>query len=340
MLEGIDRKILSVLQADAGLVAHEVDVHLIFADVLCPGAVEGDDGAFGTDHAGDGIIHIISAAVIRRTCPHILIGIVFHILTQHAEGFAGNGQRLGIAAAVHNDIQEVNAPVDQRAAAGDGLGGKGTAQTGNGTVRTEADVNMVDVAQLAIINDLLDQVHIVVETVDHADVQHLAGLMLCLLHFQSFRIGTGCRLFAQHMLARPEAIDGDGGMDIIGRTDGNGLHFGICQYFMIVRDGLAAAIGRDGLLGTLGENIAEIEDLSVLVLHIRGDMGIVGNGAAADHSNFDGFHHKFRLSLFRFFGCLRQPLRFYYKFRVPACLLRICKVSGYFLLSKKRKKGW
>ena len=97
----------------------------------------------------------------------------------------------------------MHAPVDQSAAAGDGFGGERTAQTRDAAVGAEADVHVEHVAQLAGIDVLLDQVDAVVEAVDHAYVEHLARLMLHLLHLERFLIGAGSGLLAQDMFARP-----------------------------------------------------------------------------------------------------------------------------------------
>ena len=97
----------------------------------------------------------------------------------------------------------MHAPVDEGAAAGDGLGGEGAAQSGDGTVRAEADVDVKHLAQLAGLYVFLDPVDAVVEPVDDADVENLSRFMLHPLHLQGFLIGAGSGLFTQHMLAGP-----------------------------------------------------------------------------------------------------------------------------------------
>ena len=182
----------------------------------------------------------------------------------------------------------MHAPVDQRAAAGDGLGGEGAAQTGNGAMGAEGDVDVEDLAQLAVVDELLDEVDAVVEAVDHADVQDAAGLVLHLLHLQRLGVGAGGGLFAQNVLAGAHRVDGDGGMHVVGRADGHGLDLGVVQGDVIVGDGRAAAVLLHGGLGALGENIAEILDLRFGIVHVRGNVGGVGDGAAADDGDFHG----------------------------------------------------
>ena len=263
--------------------------------------MEGDDRAVGTHDAGDGIIHVVGAVVIGRACPHAGVGVVFHILAQLAERLAGYGFGHGIAGAVHDDIQVMHAPVNQRAAARDGVGGKRAAQAGDGAVSAEGDIHMVNLAQLARVDDLLDFVDGVVKAVDHADVEGFSALVLGLLHFQRLGIGAGGGLFAQHMLARPERVDGDDGVHSVGRTDGYGFHLGIVENVVIVGYRLAAAVFFHGSLGTLGDDIAEILDFGVLVGHVGRDVGIVGNASAANNAYFDGFHN--RQTSFIMYGC-------------------------------------
>ena len=180
----------------------------------------------------------------------------------------------------------MDAPVDEGAAAGDCLGGEGAAQAGDGTMGPEADVHMVNVAQLSLVNVLLDAVDAVVEAVDHTDVQHLAGLVLDLLHLQRLPVGAGGGLFAQHVLPGPESVHGDGGMDVVGRADGDGLHLWVGQHIVVIHHSGAAAVLLHGGLGPLRDDIAEILDLRFGILHIGGDVGGIGNGAAADNSDF------------------------------------------------------
>ena len=218
----------------------------------------------------------------------MFIDIIRHILPQFAEGLAGHGQRGGIAGAVHHDIQEVNAPVNQCAAAGDGFGGERPAEPGNGAMGTEGHIYMMHGSKLAGIDVFLDPAHTVVKAVHDADVQHLAGLMLHFLHFQRFRIGPCGGLFTKHMLAGPQGIHGDGGMHIVGRADGNRFHFRILQDIMVVLYGNAAPVLFHGCRGPLGNDIAKILDLDFRIIQVGRDMRRVGNGAAADYSNEHG----------------------------------------------------
>ena len=170
VLGGVKGEVLTVLETDAALIAHEVDVALVFIDVLGPCAVNGDDGAGGADQSSDGVVNVVGSVVLGGACPHAGVDVVLHVLAQLAEGLAGNGLGGGVAAAVHDDVQIMDTPVDQGAAACYCLGGEVAAKPGDGAERTEAGVDVVDFAQLAAVDDALDDVDAVIEAVDNADV--------------------------------------------------------------------------------------------------------------------------------------------------------------------------
>ena len=111
------------------------------------------------------------------------------------------------------------APVDQRAAARNFLGGKGAAQSGNGTPCAEGDVHVVHLAQSTRGNQLTDLVDGGIEAVDNADVEHFAGLMLDCLHFLRLGVGACGRLFAQDVLAGAQSVHSDDGVHPVGCAD-------------------------------------------------------------------------------------------------------------------------
>ena len=286
MFGGEHLEILAVLQADTGLGTEEVDVHLLLADILRPGAVEGDHRPLSTNHAGHRVVHVIHAVVLGRSGPHILVRIACHILAQLAECLARHGHGPRIAAAVHHDVQVMHTPVDERAAAGDRFGGESTAQPRDGAMGAKADIHLVHLAQLARIDVVLDEVDAVVEAVDHADVERFSRFMLHLLHLQRLGIGAGGGLFAQHVLARAQTVDGDGRMHVVGCANGNGCHLVVSQDIVVVSHRRAAAVFLHRRLGPLRQNVAEILDFRLFVVHVGGDMRRVGNGAAADNRDF------------------------------------------------------
>ena len=275
-------------QAAAALGAHEVNELFALVHVLSPGAVDGDDGAGGADHAHAGVVYVVGAVdVLGVFRPHVAVGVLGNVLAQLAEGFAGHGQGLGIAHAVHDQVDVVHAPVDQAAAAGDGLGGEGTADAGDGAMGAEGSVHMVYFAQTAFLDVLLDHVDVAFEAVYNADVENLAGFVADLLHFAGFGVVDGGGLFAQHVLAGAHGVDGDLGVHEVRGADVNGFHFGIGQNILVIHNGSAAAVVGNSLFSALGDDVAEILDFNVVVYQVAGDVMAVGDHTAADDSNLN-----------------------------------------------------
>ena len=141
----------------------------------------------------------------------------------------------------------MHAPINQGAASCNSLCCEIAAESRNGTEAAKADIAVKDFAKLAGINEFFDVIDRGVETVAHADVEHLAALVLRLLHLQRFGIGSGGRLFTQNMLSSAQQITGDGGVRKIGGADGDGLYLRIVQNRMVIRDCRAATVFFDGL---------------------------------------------------------------------------------------------
>ena len=184
----------------------------------------------------------------------------------------------------------MDAPVDENAAAGNGLGGKRTAEAGDIAVATERNVGLEDVAQLAALDVFTDAVDSTVKAVDDTNVENLAGLVLSSLHFQRFLINTGSGFFTQHVLAGTQAGNRDLLVNIIGGADGHRLHLGIVQNDVVVGDSGAAAVVGNSFFRTLGNDVAKVLNDSVFVFDIRGDVRHVGDRTATNDSNNDRFH--------------------------------------------------
>ena len=99
--------------------------------------------------------------------------------------------------------------------------------------------------------------------------------MLNLLHLQRFLISPCSRFFAEDVLASPETVDGNGGMDIVRSADRNCNNLIIFQNLAVISYSNAAAVFFHSLLRTLRDYITEIFDFNFLVLHICRDMSRV-----------------------------------------------------------------
>ena len=184
----------------------------------------------------------------------------------------------------------MHAPVDQRAAARDLLGGESTAQAGNGTPSAERNVNVINVTKHALLNELSDLVDSRVEAVDNTDVEHLARFVLCILHQLGLGIGSCSGLFAKHVLTVLQKVNGNGGVHTVGCANGNRFDLGIVQNVVIIHDGSAAAVLFNGSLCLFGDDVAEILDLHLGIVHVSGNMCAVCDRTAADHGNLDLAH--------------------------------------------------
>ena len=203
VLDGIDNKALAVFEPYARLVADEIDICLILADVLRPRAVEGYGRAVGSDNAGYGIVNIENAVLVGGILgPHVRIAIVFYVLAELAERLARCGQGLGLAAAIENEVEIMHAPIYQRTAAGRRLACEVAADAGNGAVRAEARIDMIYLTELACVYKILYVIDRVAEAVAHADAENSVRLMGNSLHLE--RLGEHARggLLAEHILTR------------------------------------------------------------------------------------------------------------------------------------------
>ena len=179
---GIQGEIAAVGKTDTCFGTDEVDIGFGDADVLCPCAVEGDGGAFGANEAGNEVVNVINAVeVLGVFRPHAVVNVVGHIYAELGECLCGNGERLGVVGAVHNDIEVMYAPVDKNAAACDGFVGKCAAEAGDGAVSAEAYVYVINFAEFARLDKLANLINCSIETVNNADVEDLAGFVLCFL---------------------------------------------------------------------------------------------------------------------------------------------------------------
>ena len=180
----------------------------------------------------------------------------------------------------------MNAPVDERAAACDFLCGESSAETGDGTVCAERNVNVVNLAKLTRVDELLYFVYGSVEAVDNADVERKTRFVLSLLHGESFRVGSCGGLFAEDVFACSQRVDRDDGVHSVRCADGNGGDFGISKDGMVILNSNAAAVFFDSSLSSFGNDIAEIFNLRVGAIHIGRNMCGISDSTASDNANF------------------------------------------------------
>ena len=193
--------------------------------------------------------------------------------------------------AVHDEIQIVDAPVDQRAAAGGRVTGEVAAEARNGPVGAEGSVNVVHVAQLPFLDIFFDIIDRIGVAVAHADGEDAAGFIGDLFHLQRFGQDAGGGLFAEHVLAVTHEVDGNNGVHVVVGTHRHRVELRVVQDLMVIVDRLAAAVLCHGGVRLFGNDIAEILDLRVFALHVVRDMAGIRDIAAADHGHLDGIFH-------------------------------------------------
>ena len=89
------------------------------------------------------------------------------------------------------------------------------------------------------------------------------------------------------VLAGAERVDGDDLVHEVRGADGDGVDLGIVYDVVVVFDGDAALVVLDGFIRAFLDDVAEILDLGVGAVHVRGDVSRVGDRAAADNADFD-----------------------------------------------------
>lgn len=202
---GVQREAAAVLQAYASLVADEIDKGIVLADVLRPGALQRYGGYLAlvlkTHETGYVLLHIVGAVADARAGPHGLADVLVYVAAQHGVGLGGHALELALAHAVEYQVEVVNAPVDEHAAARLGLDGERSAQAGYGAMRAEGAVYMIYIAQNALLDEIMYIHNGVVEAVANADGEHVASLVGGLLHLGGLVQVYGSGLLAQHLSA-------------------------------------------------------------------------------------------------------------------------------------------
>ena len=283
----IEGELLAVCKARAALVTHKVDEHLVMTDVLCPSTIEGDRGARSADEARDHIVNVVGSLGIHSVLrPHALVGIGLDVLRHFVVSVAGEGLELGRAEDVEDEIEEVNAPVDENAAARFSLGGECAAESGDGAVGAEGAVNVIEVTELAALVHLSEHFDRLVIAVADADIEDLAACVSLVSHLLRESVVDGYGLLAEDVLICAESIHCDRVVSEVGSENEDSLDLGVCEGYLVVGDGvLDHFVLVLHCLRLFDDEVAGILDAKSLNLRERGEVSILGNSAAADNSN-------------------------------------------------------
>ena len=294
------RNTQTALCAENDGVAGGVDVH-------CPGNAEiEDDVALETDKRSGKVVHAERIGIFMM----LAVADIVRIRAEERGLIARNGQRLRIADRVHDHVQRIAADVAQSADAagilcdeGRTVGRRDTATT------TAAGLDVIDLAELARLNNLFDHLHVGIKTRLEADRQHLAALFLGFQQFGSLVHGDAHRLLQQDVDTLFKRIDCRRNVLTVVGADGDRIqmHVRIVQHFLV-----AAVIALDALKTQLlaersrlaGDDVRRSDDLGIRIVLIRRDVCFC-NPARADDTDAQlavGIHH------FCFLGVLLEAV--------------------------------
>ena len=142
-----------------------------------------------------------------------------------------------------------------------------------------------DPAQRAGGQDLLGLLVGRSQTLVMADHQALAALLGGGHHGLALLQRDRHRLLAQNVLAGLQRLDADLGVKRIGHTHGNRVDLRIGQ--QLIHTGVyLSAVQIHQCLSTFGDQVIEPFDLHITVMEILIPVALLGDGAAADDTNF------------------------------------------------------
>ena len=269
------------LQAGLGAqeqgVAHGVHVHgPAHAEIQHQAVFEADQ------RAGE-IVHGEFAAALYGI---VILGVLSEIIG----GIGGNGDGLAIAHRVQRHVQSVTADVRQAAHAGQILLHEGA--SGNAPAAAAAGLDVIDVAQFAGANQVLDHLHVLAVTGLEADGEDLAGLLLAFGHLNGLVQGDGHGLFAQHVHAGFHGLAGAGVM--LGVIGANGHAVGLQgQQISVFLEG--GYVGKAEFVqerpGLAGNDVGSADDFHIVHVQIAPHVGM-GDAAGTDDADAQFFCHK------------------------------------------------
>ena len=189
-------------------------------------------------------------------------------------------------------MARMGANVNQRTAALLGLVGK-HAPGGNAAAAQIGGLSVVDIAQPAVVHNLLGNLVHREVTVLIADGQHLAGAVPGVQHLLGVGGGGSHGLLAQHMLAGFQSGHSDLAVSHVGGQHMHSVNGGISQQVVIIRVnlGVRSAILLGGLLSALGDQVAESHHVHIFLLlgHAR-EVFAVGDAAATNKADLQFCH--------------------------------------------------
>ena len=288
---GIDFQRVAVEPQHAGLRAAQFDETMLLLHVGGPAEFNLQDGAVvEADHAHGEILHVERAAGLL-VAEIAVDGIRNIVVGEFAERVAGDGDRRRIAHQPDGQVDHVDAPIDQWAAAGLRLRREPSALSGDAAAALPCAAAGVDFAHAAVVDVLLDVLRDIHEAVVAHDHQQLAGLFGGFLHGDRLFGADGVRLLAEDVLAVREGRDGDFRMEVVRRADIDAVDILPRDEIAVVRiDGRLRIAVADEAFRPLLDNVADRDDFHAFVILVEWIMCPAGDSAATDDTDIVSVH--------------------------------------------------
>ena len=148
-----------------------------------------------------------------------------------------------------------------------------------------AGLDVVHAAQLAGLDDLLDHLHVGVQTGLEADGHDLAALLFSLADFHGFVQRDGHELLQQHVQAMLQSVDGAHGVVAVVHANADGVHgHGVDHLLVVLEGGGLDLVFLQELFGLAGDQVTGGHDLHVGLMQVSLDVA-VGDSAGADDAD-------------------------------------------------------
>ncbi len=181
----------------------------------------------------------------------------------------------------------MHAPVNQCSSACNCLVCKISAKTWNASECSKAYIDMIYFSELSTVDKVPDFINTCIESVYNTYVKDLVGLLLHLLHFQSFRISSCCRLFAKHMLSCTQHVNGYYRVHVVWSANRYCINGFILCNNLVIRYSLTNPVFFNTFFCSFLYYVAEVYYFCIFAFQICRYMGSMRNSAASDYPHPD-----------------------------------------------------
>ena len=272
-IEGQPRLIAEDVDIAGGVLEVQVEAGL---HVEHRAVIEADHGGGKVFHGEDGLVHhgLGDPAGGLDVVPGADL----------IEGGAEDGDGLGVAHDIAGQVDDVDAQVDQRAAAGAGLVAEPAA--GEAAAAQVGGLGVVDVAEEALLHEVAGGRRVVAVTADEAQHQQLAVFVGGLFHGHGLFGVHSHGLFAQHVTAGVERGDGTLRVGAVPGADADQIRLEFLQHGIAIGIAVRDAVTGGVLLRLFKVDVAAGHDLHRVAQRLITAHVAVADAAAADNADF------------------------------------------------------